>query len=217
MVAGTALVSVFLLLLGWTKEVVKMFITEKEAVKSATIVLAVFSIYGIDFAINAVQGSCRGLIVDTLPIPKQQLGSSWASRMVAVGSLIGYAAGAIDLRKVFGPMLGDSQFKQLTAVAALCLCITVGITSWAVNERVLVSDGMEEDEDFGPFHVLSTIAKTAMNLPRGIQAICYVQFWAWIGELSNGSVALACHADRCRLVSVSILFDNMGWRDLPPL
>jgi solute carrier family 45 protein 1/2/4 len=87
MVGCTILTSLFLLLLGWTKEVVGLFAIEKETVKNATIVLAVFSIYGIDFAINAVQGSCRGLIVDTLPIPKQQAGSSWASRMVAVGSL----------------------------------------------------------------------------------------------------------------------------------
>ncbi|KAF2637860.1 MFS general substrate transporter [Massarina eburnea CBS 473.64] len=181
MVIGTVLVSLFLLLLGWTKEVVKMFVTEKEAIRSYTVILAVFSIYGIDFAINAVQGSCRGLIVDTLPIPKQQLGSSWASRMVAVGSLLGYGAGAIDLEKVFGPFLGDSQFKQLTGVAALCLCITISITSWAVTERVLISDGMEDSEDLGPLHVLKTIAKTATDLPRGIQAICYVQFWAWIG------------------------------------
>lgn len=180
MVGGTVLVALFLLLLGWTKEVVKFFVTDAEAVKSHTILLAVLSIYGIDFAINAVQGSCRGLIVDTLPIPKQQQGSSWASRMVAVGSLFGYAAGAVDLGTIFGPMLGDSQFKQLTVVAALCLCITIGITSWAVTERVLVSDGLE-GEEMGLIKVLSTIAKAAVDLPRGIQAICFVQFWAWIG------------------------------------
>jgi solute carrier family 45 protein 1/2/4 len=182
MVYGTVLVSLFLLLLGWTKEVVRVFVQDEEAVKSYTIVLAVLSIYGIDFAINAVQGSCRGLIVDTLPIPKQQTGSSWASRMVAVGSLVGYSAGAVDLKMVFGNMLGDSQFKQLTCVAALCLCITIGITSWAVTERVLISDGMEDAEELGPLAIMKTIAKTATDLPRGIQAICLVQFWAWIGR-----------------------------------
>jgi solute carrier family 45, member 1/2/4 len=46
-------------------------------VKSTTIFLAVLSIYAVDFAINAVQASCRSLVVDTLPIPKQQLGSAW--------------------------------------------------------------------------------------------------------------------------------------------
>ncbi|KAF2026664.1 hypothetical protein EK21DRAFT_73722 [Setomelanomma holmii] len=180
MFGGTILVSLFLLLLGWTKEVVRYFVADEQVAKSKTILVAVLSIYGIDFAINAVQGSCRGLIVDTLPISKQQQGSSWASRMVAVGSLIGYGAGAIDLRSVFGPMLGDTQFKQLTAVAALTLCLAVGVTSWAVTEKVRVVDG-EDEEKISPLEVLQTIAETAMNLPRGIQAICYVQFWAWIG------------------------------------
>lgn len=184
MFGGTILVGMFLLLLGWTKEVVRYFVKDEASAKSKTVVVAVLSIYGIDFAINAVQGSCRGLIVDTLPISKQQMGSSWASRMVAVGSLIGYGAGAIDLRSVFGPMLGDTQFKQLTAVAALTLCLAVGVTSWAVTEKVRVSDG-DNEEKISPMEVLSTIVKTAMNLPRGIQAICHVQFWAWIGKSSS--------------------------------
>lgn len=182
MLCGMVLVSLFLLLLGWTKEFVQLFLTEKKAVREATIAVAVLSIYGIDFAINAVQGSCRGLIVDTLPISKQQMGSSWASRMVAVGSLIGYGAGAIDLAKVFGPMLGDTQFKQLTAVAAITLCLAVGVTSYSVTERVLVSDGKDEQGELGAVEVLTTIANKAMNLPKGIAAICFVQFWAWIGE-----------------------------------
>ena len=64
---------------------------------SATVILAVFSIYALDFAINAgedlawngsgwrgvaneeiaVQWSCRSLIIDTLPVSKQQSGSAW--------------------------------------------------------------------------------------------------------------------------------------------
>ncbi|KAH7386983.1 major facilitator superfamily domain-containing protein [Phaeosphaeria sp. MPI-PUGE-AT-0046c] len=181
MFGGTILVAMFLLLLGWTKEVVRYFVKDEASAKSKTIVVAVLSIYGIDFAINAVQGSCRGLIVDSLPMSKQQQGMSWASRMVAVGSLVGYGAGAIDLRSVFGPMLGDTQFKQLTGVAAITLCLAIGVTSWAVTERVRVLDDEAAAESISPIEVLQTIAKTAMELPRGIQAICYVQFWAWIG------------------------------------
>jgi solute carrier family 45, member 1/2/4 len=186
MLGGTVLVAMCLLLLGWTREIVQMFLKgEKEVVREATIVLAVLSIYGIDFAINAVQSSCRGLIVDTLPITKQQQGSSWASRMVAVGNLVGYGAGAVDLGKIFGPMLGNTQFKQLTAVAAMTLCLSIGVTSYAVTERVLVDDGQGEQEKQGPVQVLSTIANKAMNLPRGIAAICFVQFWAWIGRFGH--------------------------------
>ncbi|KAF2742252.1 sucrose transport protein SUC2 [Sporormia fimetaria CBS 119925] len=180
MLGGTVIVSLFLLLLGWTREFVQLFVTDKENSKTATIAMAVVSIYGIDFAINAVQGSCRGLIVDTLPIPKQQMGSSWASRMVAVGSLIGYGAGAVHLESIFGPMLGNTQFKQLTAVAAITLCLAVGVTSYAVTERVLVNNGQEEGQ-LGAFEVLKTIFNNARHLPQGIAAICHVQFWAWIG------------------------------------
>jgi solute carrier family 45 protein 1/2/4 len=105
--------------------------------------------------------------------------------MVAVGSLVGYGAGAVDLGKIFGPMLGDTQFKQLTAVAALTLCLTVGVTSYSVTERILISNGKDEEEEQGFAQVLSTIANKAMNLPKGIAAICFVQFWAWIGWYSD--------------------------------
>lgn len=59
--------------------------------------------------------------------------------MIAVGHLIGYGAGTINLPNVFGTFLGDSQFKQLTVIAAASLAFAVGVTSWAVEERVLVS------------------------------------------------------------------------------
>jgi len=101
MVCGTVLVSICLLVLGWTREMVSVFITDETRVsfrnqevwehtsglltptqqREATIVLAVLSIYALDFAINAVQASCRSIIVDTLPASKQQLGSAWGKPM----------------------------------------------------------------------------------------------------------------------------------------
>lgn len=59
--------------------------------------------------------------------------------MIAIGHLVGYGFGTIDLRKVFGDLLGDTQFKQLTLLAAVFFLVSVGITSWAVEERVLIS------------------------------------------------------------------------------
>jgi solute carrier family 45, member 1/2/4 len=64
-------------MLGWAKEIVGHFVEEGEFRRSCTVALAVVSIYAVDFAINAVQACCRSLIVDTLPIPKQQTGSAW--------------------------------------------------------------------------------------------------------------------------------------------
>lgn len=59
--------------------------------------------------------------------------------MIAIGHLIGYGAGTLDLVSIFGNLLGDSQFKQLTVIAAVAFLIAIGITSWAVEERVLIS------------------------------------------------------------------------------
>jgi len=59
--------------------------------------------------------------------------------MIAIGHLIGYGAGTLNLLNIFGNLLGDSQFKQLTVIAAASLVFAVGVTSWAVEERVLIS------------------------------------------------------------------------------
>jgi solute carrier family 45 protein 1/2/4 len=122
------------------------------------------------------------LIVDTLPIAKQQSGSAWAGRMAAGGHLIGYIIGTVDLVNMFGTSFGDTQFKKLTLVAAFAILFSSGLTSWAVTERILIS-GKDSESGIkeGPIQILRKIFSSAMNLPPRIQAICWVQFWSWIG------------------------------------
>jgi solute carrier family 45 protein 1/2/4 len=100
--------------------------------------------------------------------------------MVSVGHLLGYVIGTIDLVKVFGTSFGDTQFKKLTLLAALALVFAVGVTSWAVTERVLVS-GKETEPADGPIQIIRQIFKATMSLPPRVQAICWAQFWSWIG------------------------------------
>lgn len=66
-----------LLALGFTKEIVDSFISDKDTAQLMTIVLAVLSLYSVDFSINAVMSCGRSLVVDTLPISKQQTGAAW--------------------------------------------------------------------------------------------------------------------------------------------
>jgi solute carrier family 45 protein 1/2/4 len=180
MVIGSVVVAGCLLVLGWAKEIVGHFVEEEEFRRSCTIFVAVLSIYAVDFAINAVQACSRSLIVDTLPIPKQQTGSAWASRMVAAGHLIGYIIGTMDLVSIFGTTFGDSQFKQLTVVAAMALLFTTTVTCWAVNERVLIA-GRDGDVPARGFEIIRQIFVAATSLPPRIQAICNIQLWSWIG------------------------------------
>ncbi|KAJ5510365.1 hypothetical protein N7453_002468 [Penicillium expansum] len=179
MVFGSLVVAFCLLVLGWTAEIVGLFVKDPEKAKNGTIALAVLSIYAVDFSINVVQACCRGLIVDTLPIPSQQAGSAWAGRMSAIGQLFAYVVGAIDTVSIFGTFLGDTQFKQMTVIAALSLIGAVAVTSYSVKERVLLS--ARDDGSAGAIQVLSQLFKTTFELPPRIQAICWAQFWAWIG------------------------------------
>lgn len=99
--------------------------------------------------------------------------------MVAVGHLIGYAAGTIDLVGTFGTTFGDTQFKQLALIAACSLLFTTAITSWAVTEKVLLS-GRSAPKS-GGLKIVRHIIKTTLHLPPRIQSICWAQFWSWIG------------------------------------
>lgn len=49
------------------------------------------------------------------------------------------SSATLHLVKVFGNLLGDSQFRQSTAIAALKMNLSVLVTSYAVEERVLIS------------------------------------------------------------------------------
>ncbi|RJE24360.1 Sucrose transport protein [Aspergillus sclerotialis] len=180
MIGGSIVVAMCLLVLGWTSEIVGKFVKDAEKAKNVTIALAVISIYAVDFAINVVQACCRSLVVDTLPIPLQQAGSAWAGRMAAIGHLLGYAIGSIDTVSILGSIFGDTQFKQMTVFAAMFLIGAVSVTSYAVKERVLIS-ARDSDDKPGAIQVMSQLLKTTMDLPPRIQAICWAQFWAWIG------------------------------------
>ncbi|KND89468.1 General alpha-glucoside permease [Tolypocladium ophioglossoides CBS 100239] len=185
MVVGAAIVAVSLLVLGFTREIVGLLGRDDEQARRPTIILAVLAIYVVDFAINvatderAVMSCSRSLVVDTLPLARQQTGAAWGSRMSAVGHMVGYAAGSIDLVQTFGTTMGDAQFKQLTVIAALAILASTAVTCWAVTERVLVSPRGAKEQSI--MNVLRQIYTTIRHLPPRIQAICWAQFWSWIG------------------------------------
>ncbi|RKF63138.1 General alpha-glucoside permease [Erysiphe neolycopersici] len=180
MLLGSTVVAIGLLGLAWAKEIASYLTKDLELRKSITIGIAVSAIYVVDFAVNVVQACSRALIVDTLPVGKQQLGNAWGSRMVSGGHLVGYAIGTLDLVNILGPLLGNNQFKQLTVISAFALIFTTSITSWAVTERVLVV-GKSDDTSLSFTRIIKQIYATARKLPPRIQALCNIQLWSWIG------------------------------------
>ena len=116
--------------------------------------------------------------------------------MAAIGHLLGYAIGSIDTVSILGSIFGDTQFKQMTVFAAMFLIGAESVTSYAVKERVLITarcvyridftsitnSRRDSDDKPGAIQVMSQLLKTTMDLPPRIQAICWAQFWAWIGK-----------------------------------
>ncbi|KAI5300471.1 hypothetical protein KEM55_007137 [Ascosphaera atra] len=100
--------------------------------------------------------------------------------MAAIGHLVGYAIGAVDMVKVFGTTLGQTQFKQLCVISAASLLGCVGVTCWAVTERVLERPS-DVDKRASAAQILSQLFRRTVNLPPRIKSICWVQFWSWIG------------------------------------
>lgn len=141
-------------------------------------------------------------MVDVLPIAKQQDGAAWRkfppsfplplamyigtnravdSRMNAIGHLIGYIAGAVDLGSIMGGFLGSTQFQKLTVIAAFSILFSSFVTSWAVTERILLAVVHDPAHSGSRFKVVLQIWSAVLHLPPRIRAICHAQFWAWIG------------------------------------
>ncbi|KAK9447613.1 uncharacterized protein V1518DRAFT_94921 [Limtongia smithiae] len=179
MIVGSVIVGLSLMLMAWTREFVDLFVSSEEWAPTVTIVFAVLSVFAADFSVNAAQACCRAIIVDSLPKAKQELANAWAGRMVAAGHLVGYYAGFINLINYF-PFLGNNQLKILCAISSFALLLCVGITAWAVEERVLTITN-EEASKISVYHILRSLLHTGFHLPVRIRQIFTVQLFAWYG------------------------------------
>ncbi|CAO3627976.1 unnamed protein product [Mucor hiemalis] len=181
LVGGSIIVVFSLLAIGWTKEITSVLTNSKsgDLFKTVSIVIAVASIYILDFSVNCVQASCRALIVDSLPTSLQEDGTAWAGRMVGLGNVAGYFMGYADLVKVF-PFFGNTQLKVLCVFAAIVLLLCDFITCYAVREKVFATENTNSGSK-SPFSLFADIFENISNLPKPIQDICNVQFFAWIG------------------------------------
>ncbi|KAG0210118.1 hypothetical protein BGX28_009659 [Mortierella sp. GBA30] len=183
LVVGVAAVVISFLCLGWCKEImITVFGAGYANLDGVTILMAVSSIYVLDFAINCVQASCRTLIVDSLPSSQQEEAASWASRLMGIGGIFGYFMGNVNLPQQF-PVFGNTQIKGLCVVACLFLVLTVGLTCLAVKERVMVLSPRSSTSSFiGEFlQGFKLVFRAIRHLPTRIQHLCNVQFFAWMG------------------------------------
>lgn len=154
-----------------------------QAAINLTIGIAVSAFYFLDFSINAVQASCRALIVDCAPLSQQQLANAWGGRMIGFGNILGYFMGFLNLPLLF-PFLGETQLKVLCALATLWFSGTVLTTCITTHEvpysRQSTSGPESERRAPSLWDPAREILSAMRYLPSQIQAICNVQFFGWL-------------------------------------
>jgi solute carrier family 45 protein 1/2/4 len=106
--------------------------------------------------------------------------NAMASRIVGVGNIFGYVAGYIDLPKIVW-WLGDTQFKDLCAIASIALGSTVVLSCLVVRERDPRLEGPPSKDKPGVLAFFAKIFRNIKSLPPQIKKVCMVQFCAWIG------------------------------------
>ncbi|KAF9428507.1 hypothetical protein BGZ94_002136 [Podila epigama] len=129
----------------------------------------------------SVQASCRTLIVDSLPSSQQEAAAAWASRLMGLGGIFGYFMGNVNLPELI-PAFGNTQIKGLCVVACLFLVWNVGLTCFAVTEKVFVRAPKVSSSFITEFILgFKSIFRSIRYLPTRIQHLCNVQFFAWMG------------------------------------
>ena len=89
--------------------------------------------YILDFSLNAVQASCRSLILDIFPIFQQDTANAFASNTQNITNVFGYFIGFIDLVKYI-PGLGKSQMEAFCTAGVIVFISSMAVTCFAVNE-----------------------------------------------------------------------------------
>lgn len=154
-----------------------------------TIGICVAAFYVLDFSVNAVQASCRALILDvgaqyalTDPLG-QDKANAWAGRMIAAGNVVGYFMGFIDLSRLF-PFFGENQLQVLCIIAIAVFGTSILITCLSVEEIPLATVSATSSHETISGKLLEPLIKilrAMQTLPSSIQKLCIVQFWAWLG------------------------------------
>ncbi|CAD6886217.1 unnamed protein product [Tilletia laevis] len=205
---AVALCTASLLLLGYARSLSHTVLLSgnQSNADKLTLLLAVVSIFGIDFSVNAVMSVDRALILDILPAGQQALGNAWAVRLTSVGLLLGFLIGNIDLPRTFpfswlpfiwsssypdGAPGSEAQIKCMSVFTASLLLITHGLTAYAAIEKVYVASA-EQDARSGrklsrwqswvqtATEPIRELRQTAASLPETIWMVFRVQFFNWV-------------------------------------
>jgi solute carrier family 45 protein 1/2/4 len=189
-VFGTIATSVFMVALPWTRNMVEFLFSclggnpTGPISKAITKFVAALIISILKISLQPVQCGIRALIVDCCPKEQQHQASAYASRVIGIGSIVGYGSGFVDFPSVF-PYLGNTQFQVLCVICCMCLVATVVLQCMTIPEKKLeYHSSTQRSKDLGVFGPLKQGLRTAGTMPKRIRCICIVQFFSWLSWFS---------------------------------
>ncbi|KAI9497313.1 major facilitator superfamily domain-containing protein [Zychaea mexicana] len=176
---GGVFVCLSLLCVAYSKQIAAIFVTDDNPAQSkVAIAVAVSAFYVLDFSLNAVQASCRSLILDVFPITQQDTANAFASNTQNVTNVFGYFIGFVDLVK-YVPGLGKSQMEAFCTAGVIVFVCAISVTCFAVKE---VPYRKTRDESSEPWYLIFVYIWHAFRqLPSSVQKLCNVMFFAWMG------------------------------------
>ncbi|KAI9244979.1 major facilitator superfamily domain-containing protein [Phascolomyces articulosus] len=177
-IGGGALVCLSLLCVAYSKQIAAAATTDPDLRRSTAIAVAVTAFYILDFSLNAVQASCRSLILDIFPIFQQDTANAFASNIQNITNVFGYFIGFVDLVK-YVPGLGHSQMEAYCTAGVIVFISAMAVTCLAVNE---VPYQKTQDETSEPWYqVFLYVWRAFRQLQPSVQKLCNVIFFAWMG------------------------------------
>jgi solute carrier family 45, member 1/2/4 len=190
-IAGGALVIVVTLpALAWSGEILHTLawiVSERHdyhVLRAAIKVTSAILIWVLNFAIQPLQCGLRALIVEACPPEKMDTANVWASRMISIGSLLGYGSGLVDLSQMMHIGGDHAQFKALALLATCGLAVTVFVCCSAIRERDPNEDGPPSRELQNTIGKLKHIYGSISKIPPQVAMVCKVQLCSWLGWFS---------------------------------
>ncbi|KAI7822103.1 major facilitator superfamily domain-containing protein [Kickxella alabastrina] len=139
-----------------------------------SVLFAVGGFYVLDFSINAAQACGRALALDVAPLEQQGEVNAWAGRMLNLGGVAGYLVGFTDLAR-WGV---GTQMQALCLVALAVFTVTTAVSCIGVQEKQADGASAAVESDWGS--LARGIWRGVRQLPRPVQMVCNVQFFAWM-------------------------------------
>lgn len=195
--------------LGFARPFASMVSENINTQSNITLILAIISIFTIDFSVNAVSALDRALLLDLVPMHLQATANAWCARLAGIGAIIGFMIGQADLTihapfKWFPALVTvkDGESDKIEAQMR-CVCLLVvflfltthAITLYVAKEKpanILGLDHSTSRTTYSRFpirHHWQAVAKiiidlysTAITLPQPILDLFRIQLFyssAW--------------------------------------